>query len=62
MKFNQALETGGLEIKSNKKQSIFSTPMKTLVSYMPLQVNPEKADGVEGILILHFTDTQVNEY
>lgn len=60
--FNQAAETDGLEIELNKKQGILSAPMKTLVSHMPLQVVPEKADGVEGVLILHFTDSQVKEY
>jgi len=54
----QALETNGMQIQGNRADGIRSAPMKSLFSLMPNRVDPKKAEGVEGSLMFHFTDTQ----
>ena len=50
----------GLQLKLDKKEAIKSTPMKSIMSLMPLRVDPKKAEGVQGTLVLNFVDTKVN--
>ena len=52
---------GGLELRANKAEAIQTTSMKSIVSLMGKKVDPNKAEGVEGTLMLHFVDTQVHQ-
>ena len=60
MCLQKALEMGGLELRADKAEAIQTTSMKSIVSLMGKKVDPNKAEGVEGTLVLHFVDTQVH--
>lgn len=54
----QALETNGLELKTNKEDGVRSARMSQIIGLMPKKVDPKKAEGVFGTLVLNFVDTE----
>merc|ERR1719369_124066 len=54
----QALETNGLELKTNKEDGVRSARMSQIIGLMPKKVDPKKAEGVSGTLVLNFVDTE----
>ena len=55
----QALEMNGLELKVNKEDGIRTSRMSQIISLLPNKVDPKKAQGVTGTLVLYFVDTEV---
>lgn len=54
----QALETDGLKLELQKADGVRSASMTQIIGFMAKKVDPKKAEGVEGTLVLHFVDTQ----